>query len=214
MRFRTAGFNWEGRGWTLVPSLVVLGEQISAVHPKPHPADGTVASRAHDAANPTSDHRPYPYSGAGKVRALDFGETVEDDVYNIVESIRLSRDPRVRYVIHERRLFSSYPSGPYPPFTWRPYSGPAPHDDHGHISTLAEGDTDTRLWRIGDDMALTPEEEKFVKDMYRTVVEERGSNGTFAGYTVDHLRRHPSGGGLNEAAVKAIINDSQIVAPD
>jgi hypothetical protein len=64
-------------------------------------------------------------------------------------------------------------------------------------------------------MALTPEEERFVKDMYRTVVEERKSNGTFAGYTVDHLRNHPSPGtgGLSEAQVKAIINDSQIVAP-
>jgi hypothetical protein len=63
-------------------------------------------------------------------------------------------------------------------------------------------------------MALTPAEEEFVKDMYRTVVTERKSNGTFAGYTVDHLRNHPAGGGgLSEAQVKAIINDSQIVAP-
>ena len=62
-----------------------------------------------------------------------------------------------------------------------------------------------------DDMALTPEEEKFVKDMYRTVVTERNSNGTFAGYTVDHLRNHPAGsGGLSEAQVKAIVNQAVV----
>jgi hypothetical protein len=148
MRFRTSGTNWEGRAWTLVPSLVVLGQQISVLHPKGHGADGTVASKPHDAANPTSDHRPTPYIGPGVVRALDFGETTEDDVFKVLEAIRLSRDPRVKYVIHERRLFSSYASGTTGPFEWRPYGGPAPHDDHGHISTLAGLDTDTRPWVI------------------------------------------------------------------
>jgi hypothetical protein len=213
MRFRTSGTNWEGRAWTLAPCLVVLGQQISVLHPRGHGADGTVASKNHDAANPTSDHRPTPYIGPGVVRALDFGETTEDDVFDVLEAIRRSRDPRVKYVIHERELFSSYPSGNVAPFNWRPYSGPAPHDDHGHISALAGFDTDTRPWAIVPPMALTPEEERFVKDMYRSVVEERQSNGTFAGYTVDHLRKHPPGGGLSAADVKSIINDSEIVAP-
>jgi hypothetical protein len=151
MRFRTGGQNWEGRQWTLVPGLVVLGQQISTLHPQAHATDGTVASKAHDAANPTSDHRPHPYSGPGRVRALDFGENTENDAFDVLESIRLSRDPRVKYVIHERRLFSSYPSGGIDPYTWRPYSGPAPHDNHGHISTLPEFDTDTRQWSITED---------------------------------------------------------------
>ena len=70
------------------------------------------------------------------------------------------------------------------------------------------------LTNTGDDMALTADEEKFVKDMFKAVVTERNSNGSFAGYSVDHLRNHPvSVGGLTEAQVKAIINDSQIVAP-
>lgn len=79
------------------------------------------------------------------------------------------------------------------------------------LNMNAERDHVRRLLAESD-MPLTPEEEKFVKDMYRSAVVERGSNGTFAGHTVDHLRKHPGGGGLTEAQVKAIINDAQIVA--
>lgn len=165
MRFRTAGANWERRPWTLAPCLVVLGQQISVLHPRGHPADGTVASRAHDAANPSSDHRPKPYSGSGIVRALDAGENTEDDAYNMAESIRLSRDPRISYVIHEGRLFSSYTSSTgVPPFVWRPYRG-APHTNHLHVSTLAAYDNDVRPWSITLEDDMTP-------DQYRTLLRE------------------------------------------
>ncbi len=145
MRFRIDGFNWEGRSWVLAAGLMVLGRQISDLDPAPHAADGTVASKAHDAANPTSDHRPKPYSGAGVVRGLDFGEHTEDDAFRILESIRLSRDRRIKYAIHESRIFSSYGTTPY---EWRAYSG-ASHSSHGHVSTLTEYDEDTRPWQIG-----------------------------------------------------------------
>ena len=97
-RFRTSGSNWEGRAWILSPALVVLAQQIEAVHPTKHPADGTVASKNHDANNPASDHRPSPHSGRGVVRALDAGESHENDAYVISEAIRASKDPRARYV--------------------------------------------------------------------------------------------------------------------
>jgi hypothetical protein len=156
MRFRTSGTNWEGRRWVLASGLMVLARQIDEFDSKSHPADGTVASRAHDQNSPSSDHRPKPYSGTGVVRAIDFGENTEDDAFNILESIRLSRDKRVKYCIHERRMFSSYASGGVAPFTWRAYSGPAPHDTHGHCSTLEQYDTETYPWMIGKDMAKGP----------------------------------------------------------
>lgn len=152
-RFRLSGRNWENRAWTLAPCLVTLAKQIELLHPQPHITDGTVASKAHDKANPSSDHRPHPFKGPGIVRGLDAGETVEDDAWKMAEAVRLSKDPRVKYVLHERRMFSSYPVAGYPAFTWRPYSGP-PHDTHVHFSTEPEYDQDTRAWKItgGADM--------------------------------------------------------------
>lgn len=157
MRFRLLGKNWEGRTWTLAPSLVVLAQQIDALHPQGHPTDGTVAGKAHDAANPSSDHRPHPFKGPGVVRALDAGETTEDDAFKMAEAVRLSKDPRVKYVLHERRMFSSYPTAAHAAFTWRPYTGP-PHDSHVHFSTLSEFDDNVGLWSIiqgGTDMPWT-----------------------------------------------------------
>ena len=147
-RFRTSGNNWEGRPWILSPALVVLAQQIEAVHPQKHPADGTVASKVHDQNNPASDHRPSPHSGRGVVRALDAGESHENDAYVISEAIRVSKDPRARYVIHEARMWSNYASKGIPPFTWRTYTGPAPHSDHFHISGDSRYDNETSLWQI------------------------------------------------------------------
>lgn len=152
VRFRTAGYNWEGRPWTLVPSLVVLGEQISVVHPDGKPGDGTVASKAHDQVSPNSDHRPRPTTGAGVVRAIDVGE--DDDKDPMVDALYRSRDPRIAYIIYESRVVFSYPRNGYPAWVWQPYTGPAPHSHHFHLSTLrtTTADNDTRLWAIGDGM--------------------------------------------------------------
>jgi hypothetical protein len=127
---------------------VVLADEIEAVYSNPGPGDGTVASRAHDLNNPTSDHRPHPYSGPGIVRAIDAGEYVEDQAWHIAETIRVNHDPRIKYVIHEGRLFSSYPKPGYPEYTWRPYNGANPHDHHVHISTLPDADDDTTAWGL------------------------------------------------------------------
>lgn len=153
MRFRTSGNNHEGRPWVLAAGLMVLAKQIDEFDPERHAADGTVASAQHDQNNPSSDHRPKPYSGAGVVRALDFGEHTEDDAFKILEAIRKSKDSRVKYCIHESRLFSSYGSTPY---EWRPYTGASPHSSHGHVSTLESGDTNTKPWNIGEGMAKGP----------------------------------------------------------
>lgn len=148
-RFRRSGRNWEGRAWVTSPSLNALMDEIEAAYPERHAADGTVASQGHDAGNPRSDHRPFPYSGAGVVNAVDFGETVENDAFDICEAIRESRDARVRYVIHEARLFSSYPSGSIPPYTWRRYSGGNQHLNHGHVSVLRSNQSDGQPWGLG-----------------------------------------------------------------
>ena len=147
-RFRQGGINWEGRPWAVSAAIQALIVQVEAAWDIRHPTDGTVASRGHDRRNPRSDHRPSRVSPAGIVRAVDIGETVEDRGELLAEQIRQSRDPRVRYVIHEQRLFSSYDHRNGPPYMWRRYSGANPHANHVHVSVLRSGDRDGRPWQI------------------------------------------------------------------
>ncbi len=144
-RFRVKGVAWDGEAWELVPSLRVLAAQIEAADPRRYAVDGTVASKRHDQNSPTSDHTVKE----GKVRALDAGGQ-EAELDALVENLRLSRDPRIKYVIYEGRMFSSYARHGYEPYEWRPYSGSSPHESHFHISTLPEYDDNIRAWSIRD----------------------------------------------------------------
>lgn len=76
------------------------------------------------------------------------------DMVVISEQLRLSKDPRVKYVIFNSRFFS-----PKTGWTWQKYSGLSPHDKHMHVSVqgsppLAD---DRAQWGIieEDEMSLT-----------------------------------------------------------
>lgn len=168
-RFARSGRNWEGRAWIVNPAVASLLDVVEAAWVEPHATDGTVASQSHDAVNPGSDHRPYPYSGSGVVYAADVGETAEDQGSELAEQLRASRDPRIRYVIHENRLFSSYSTPSRRPWEWGPYTSPNPHSDHVHVSvwrTAGPGE-----WAISLGSMLTPDEEEFVRWLKRQVEE-------------------------------------------
>lgn len=159
MRFAKKGVNWEGRGWFLAPGLVVLAEQIETQWPEPQPGDGTVASKAHDATSPTSDHRPSPYDAqtGAIVRALDCGETSETITQDLVDALVDSKDSRIMYLIYEGASIWSVVHNGIPAWTWQDYNGPSPHEGHFHLSTkrTATADNDTRPWSIGvTDMAF------------------------------------------------------------
>jgi len=149
-RFRYQGVAWDGEEWRLVPSLVVLGDQISDEFPERRLVDGTVAGRQHDTNNPASDHTVKN----GLVRALDAGGTY-DQLWQMTEAIRLSKDPRVLYVIFNGRMFSSYSKNGIPPFTWRTYTGYSPHSHHFHISVRGENQAQIQLWDIGVELPMT-----------------------------------------------------------
>ena len=139
MAFRYEGENWEQRPFTCPPSISSLGDQVGAEYPdRPRGTDGTVASKKHDAKNPTSEHRPTPHSGAGIVRAIDVSATPEIGD-RITEALRLSEDARIKYVIWNRRKFEP------PTWEWREYKE-APHDKHFHVSTEIAGDDDDSPW--------------------------------------------------------------------
>jgi len=141
MRFRTAG-----RGWELAPSLVVLAHQVEQEWPARHAADGTLGNLEHSARK--SDHNP---DANAVVHAIDVGEVTEDDAFQLAEALRLSRDERIKYVIHERRMYSFYERNGIAPFTWRYYDGPNGHWSHVHVSSRTEYDYITRPWDLGGD---------------------------------------------------------------
>jgi hypothetical protein len=141
MRFRLSGDTWQ-----VVPSLVALLVQVDQAWPARHAADGTLASVRHREVSPISDHNP---DINGDVRAADIGEVTENDAFQLAEAIRVSKDSRVKYVIHEERMYSYYERHGIPPFTWRPYSGTNGHWSHVHVSVLASSQNNVSSWNIG-----------------------------------------------------------------
>jgi len=129
--------------WRLAMSLMKLREQVDHLFPNRSKAsDGTIGNAAH-AAN-KSDHNP---NAAGIVCAWDVTHSPVTgcNAGHLVEALRKSRDPRIKYVIFNRRMFSSYPSGGVAPWTWRKYTGENPHDKHAHVSVGTNVD-DAREW--------------------------------------------------------------------
>lgn len=157
-RFNRAGVNWEGRAWHVPPSLAALIDEVEAWQPDSRGSDGTVASKAHDEANPTSDHRPTPYTGPGIVRAVDVGE-IDPEGNVLTEALRLSKDKRIKYVIHEDQMFSSYSTTVRKAWEWGKYTGPNPHSGHAHISTLSQYDATGGPWNLGLPGAEQPGED-------------------------------------------------------
>lgn len=126
--------------WRVARSLEVLLMQIDKRAPNRSKAsDGAIGDAAH--ASRDSDHNPWVQdNGVGIVTARDFThDPVRGaDMRKLSERLRRHRDPRIKYVIFDERMFSSYPTSGYAAFTWRPYYGPNPHGTHMHVSVLPE----------------------------------------------------------------------------
>lgn len=145
--------------WRLVRSLMRLRWQIDAMAPnRSRASDGTIGDAAHQAR--TSDHNPRVVLALGEqpvVLALDITHDPAHgcDTHAVAESIRLSRDRRVSYVIANRQV-----TGPNHGWEWDPYTGTDPHINHMHVSVLAIVlADDTTDWAIeGDTVALSDDE--------------------------------------------------------
>lgn len=149
---------WQkGQPWRVVKSLNVLNDQIRAYAPRSVPPATPVyswGSIADDAHNASSDHYPHYYSALGStavVTARDFphAPSLGLDGGTVCELLRQSRDPRIKYVIYNRRIFSGYRVGDTPAYTWRGYDGSDPHDTHFHISSVNTAIADSvQPWAI------------------------------------------------------------------
>lgn len=136
--------------WRLANSLDKLRDQLNTGYPhRSKASDGTIGDAAHAAS--VSDHNP---DDRGIVRALDITDDPDHGLSAewLAEVLRASHDPRIKYIISNRRIASSYPSNGKPAWAWRPYNGLNAHKSHVHVSVVdgALGD-DTRPWRITAD---------------------------------------------------------------
>ena len=128
------------------PACQAVLDQASARWPlRDKTADGICASSTHTEQNPGSDHEPHVDGYATAVDLTDDkGGGCDADAW--AEHLRASRDPRVKYVICNRRMFSSYSTSTCPAWTWRPYTGPNPHEHHTHLSIQPTAINATGLW--------------------------------------------------------------------
>jgi len=133
--------------WRLAKSLEKLRSQVNAAVPgRSKASNGTIGDAAH--ASRSSDHNPYiKDGGVGVVRALDLTHDPKGgfDSYALAETLRASADPRIRYIISNRKIANSGQP-------WRAYSGSNPHSHHVHVS-VGESKSlydNTRDWKLGD----------------------------------------------------------------
>ncbi len=146
--------------WRAMNSLLVLRDQVNAFAPnRLRGSDGLVGDAAHQAT--ISDHNPHDVDGVGRdiVTALDLTHDPAGgfDSYRFAETLRRNRDRRIKYVISNGRMFSSYATSSYAPFAWRPYSGADQHKGHVHVSVLDAVISDTgtpwNLDGLGDNVS-------------------------------------------------------------
>jgi hypothetical protein len=118
-----------------------LRDQVNARWPnRSKGSDGIIGDRAHAAR--ASDHNPV----GGIVHAIDITHSPGKglDVHAMAERMRQSKDPRIKYMISNRRIASSANN-----WAWRRYTGSNPHSGHLHLSVHRNPHADsTKDWRI------------------------------------------------------------------
>lgn len=134
--------------WRLASALQHMRDQLAIMYPKRSKAsDGAIGDAAH--ASRSSDHNPWVRDrGVGVVTAIDVTHDPKSgcDGTKLAEALRAAHDPRVKYVIWNRQIFSSTVSA----WKWRPYTGTNPHNHHVHISVKADKQfyDDNRDWHL------------------------------------------------------------------
>jgi hypothetical protein len=133
-----------------------MRDQFNEMSPRRNKsADGTIGDAAH--ASRSSDHNPWVKDGkTGVVTALDITHDPANGVHtwNIAEFLRTQRDPRIKYVISNRRIWSSTTN----PYQWRTYTGSNPHSSHMHVSvhsTKTHYDSD-KPWVLSGSVVQPP----------------------------------------------------------
>lgn len=191
--------------WRTAKSLDVLRAQINAEFPgRDKSADGTIGDEAHSSR--ASDHNP---NSARVVCAMDITHDPAHglDAGKVADTLRLSGDPRIKYVISNRRIANSGKP-------WRKYTGSNPHDHHFHVSVHGNYDS-TAPWEIGErgtDILAVLRNTVSPKPARQFLV--KGSKGADVERLQAILKIKVDGefGPKTEAAVKTFQKESKLVA--
>jgi peptidoglycan hydrolase-like protein with peptidoglycan-binding domain len=185
--------------WRLAKSLEMMRSQANGHFPgRDKSSDGTIGDAAHQSSN--SDHNPWVQdAGMGVVTALDLTHDCGDgmDTWNIAEYLRTQRDPRIKYIISNKRIFSSTSS----PWIWRPYTGSNPHSAHMHVSvnsTKAHYDSTTPWKFVPEDWRPTlrkNDKGPFVVDLQK-LLSLTPADGNFGSGTDSRVRQYQTTHGL------------------
>lgn len=160
--------------WRVARCLETLLEQLNEMAPKRSKvSDGAIGDADHQ--NRASDHNPHCAAPDDPtVTARDFTHDPDNgaDMNVITERLRKSQDKRIKYVIWNKRMFSSYPTSTHPAWTWRPYSGPNLHTVHAHVSVQCNASKDsTEPWKIEP-----KEPRKYVVTVSKTITTAKEAN--------------------------------------
>jgi hypothetical protein len=135
-------------------STETLLQQVNTKYPgRNKSSDGWLGDARHQARK--SDHNP---NAAGVVQALDITDdkSVGLDAGKMAENILRSRDPRIKYIISNRRIAFSTTQQGVMPWTWKAYGGENPHDKHWHLS-VADAPAlydDPAMWHLDGTPAM------------------------------------------------------------
>ena len=114
------------------PAAIAVLRQATALRPKRNKAsDGLLPSKAHVKQNPNSDHN----SGF----AVDITHDPHFGIDCNHAFVRLSTDPRVKYLIFNGKIWSKEKG-------LRPYDGVNQHNKHLHISIKETCGSDVSPW--------------------------------------------------------------------
>lgn len=144
--------------WRVASSLEKLLSQLNERFPgRNKDSDGGIGNAEH--ATRSSDHNPWVKDGKiGVVTARDFTHDPRSgcDSYVLAQALLDSRDPRIKFVISNRRIASG--AGGPSPWKWRKYTGANSHDHHCHVSVREEKKfyDDTTVWDIDLMASLKP----------------------------------------------------------
>jgi len=125
--------------WRLAKSLIQLRAELDTLYPKrDRSSDGSIGDAAH--ASRASDHNPWvkDHHGQPIVTAVDIDRDIAPNFRSrdLAEWLRLRRDPRIKYVISNAQMYSSYPNNARKAWEWGKYTGSNAHKEHMHISVL------------------------------------------------------------------------------
>ena len=138
--------------WRVAISLESLRRQVNEMAPgRSTASDGTIGDQSHQIRN--SDHNP---NADGVVTAMDITHDPAHgvDAGAFAEMLRLSQDPRIKYIISNKRIASSKVQ----PWVWRPYTGANAHTRHFHVSVMADPKLydDPRPWALDRVVRVKP----------------------------------------------------------